>query len=171
METDRKGAAGRRQHSVTEADVRNAVAGLQSSCSGAEEKIDALRPGHRSGRQMWARVKSTCFRQKLMTASIFLQNDDENERAAKAAIRDVMVGVRLEEIDITPRVKALVSLHIGEMAGLDYRFKNTSSLFRKVMARLDDAIVGSPRASDAVSTVVVVCCSVLLPLLRSSSSA
>jgi hypothetical protein len=49
----------------------------------------------RTGQEMWARVRSTAFRHKLQTAAMFLQNDDENEKAAKAAIREVMARVRV----------------------------------------------------------------------------
>jgi hypothetical protein len=33
---------------------------------------------------------------------------------------------------------------MGELAGLDFRFKNSSSLFRKVMAKLDQAFTSGP---------------------------
>jgi hypothetical protein len=54
----------------------------------------------RTGQEMWARVRSTAFRHKLQTAAMFLQNDDENEKAAKAAIREVMARVRTVPRDV-----------------------------------------------------------------------
>jgi len=91
-------------------------------------------------RSRWAVMKSSRFRNKLSTLSVFVHNDDDNEKAAKAAIKEVLRKVRVEEIDVTSTLKGLVQLHRGEMRGLDFRFKNSASLFRKVMARLDRAI-------------------------------
>ena len=68
------------------------------------------------------------------------------DRALQAMVKLHSVGV--EEKKITPTVKALVSLFDGELAGLEHRFKSETSLFRKVMARLDKGIEAA--AGEAV---------------------
>ena len=86
---------------------------------------------------MWKTLRTSSFRNKLAVTAMFVQNDDENEKNAKQAIKQTLRDVREEEIAITAKLKGFAQLHNGEMRGLDYRFKTEASLFRKVMARLD----------------------------------
>ena len=46
-------------------------------------------------RSRWAVMKSSRFRNKLSTLSVFVHNDDDNEKAAKAAIKEVLRKVRV----------------------------------------------------------------------------
>jgi hypothetical protein len=99
-------------------------------------------------RNLWQMVRSSGFKNKLAVAAMFTQNDDENEKAVKKAIKEVLPSIRMEEIAITTMLKGLAQLHHGEVHGLDYRFKTEHSLFRKVMARLDKMIAEAAMTGD-----------------------
>eukprot|EP01049_Picozoa_sp_SAG25_P002686 SAG25_NODE_145_length_13941_cov_48.705967_8_plen_279_part_00 len=150
-----RGAA-RRRPSAVELEIRNAVSGVATAHTDDPAAVEGMTDAKRDGRALWARVKSTAFRFKLRSAAMFL-NDDENETKAKAAIRETLAAARLEEIEITPCVKALVELNRGEMVGLDHRFKSPTSLFRKVMARMDAAAT----SGGGVPTVQAVLASIM----------
>ena len=123
-----------RRRSAVELEIRNSLAAEQAS-----ESSSALKPDQSKTRSMWQKLRTTSWRNKLAVTAMFVQNDDENEIAAKQAIKQTLHDVRQEEIAITMKLKGFAQLHNGEMRGLDYRFKTEASLFRKVMARVDKA--------------------------------
>jgi hypothetical protein len=88
-------------------------------------------------------LKQTKTRQTMSVLAAFRQNDDENEMAARHAIAEALAELRQMEPRITPTIKALVALRGGEMQGLDFRFKTATSLFRKLMSRLDTSIAAA----------------------------
>ena len=51
------------------------------------------------------------------------------------------------------KIKALVELRRGELRGLDFRFKTATSLFRKLMSRLDTLVAASVRRQSPVVAV------------------
>jgi hemoglobin-like flavoprotein len=146
------------------------------------EDTDALSPEQRSGRELWARVKASDDPDRGLSEGIppqsvavvapdsqssaavaaLAQNDEQNQLAAKSAIASKLDEVRAEERKITPILKALVSLYEGELAGLEHRFKSETSLFRKVMARLDKGIeaaaqelgVAAPKADEILESIL-----------------
>lgn len=125
---------GRRRSSV-EMDIRRSVTTDQTV-----ERVSALDSMQASKRGMWNKVRSSRMKQKLAVASAFMQNDDANEKAAKAAISAKLHIVKATEPEVTNTVHALAELYHGELRGLDYKFKTEASLFRKVMARLDASL-------------------------------
>lgn len=127
----RAGSTSRRR-SVVELEIRNSLAEGETA-----ESCSALKPEQGKTRNMWKTLRTSSFRNKLAVTAMFVQNDDENEKNAKQAIKQTLRDVREEEIAITVKLKGFAQLHNGEMRGLDYRFKTEASLFRKVMARLD----------------------------------
>lgn len=124
-----------RRRSVVELEVRSSLTNQKTT-----ESSTALQPDQGKERSMWNTLRSTAFRNKLAITALFVQNDDENEKAAKQAIKETLRGVKHEETAITMKLKGFAQLYNGEMCGLDYRLKTEASLFRKVMARLDKAL-------------------------------
>lgn len=121
-----------RRRSAVELEIRNSLAEVETA-----ESCSALKPDQGRTRDMWKQLRTSSFRNKLAVTAMFVQNDDENEKHAKQAIKQTLHDVRQEEVSITTTLKGFAQLYNGEMRGLDYRFKTEASLFRKVMARLD----------------------------------
>ena len=116
-------SAGGRRRSVVELEIRHSLSGHAPA-----ESSSALKEEQGKGRSMWKTLRGSAFRNKLAVAALFVQNDDENEKAAKQAIKETLHDVRMEEIPITSTLKGLAQLYTGEMRGLDYRFKTEASL-------------------------------------------
>ena len=115
--------------------------------------LDLLPDGVRTGRQMWSKVRSRSFRIRLQMAKVFTpQNDDKNAKEAKQAIERLLAAAKKSEPAITSKLRAVVSLHGGDLVGLDFRFKSEASLFRKTMSRLDSAIRESTLSSKLAPT-------------------
>lgn len=123
---------------------------MLSPCAAATQRRTALKGGHRTGLQLWKRVKSTSFRLRLATAAMFMPNDEDNSKGAMEAIESVLETAKTEEAQLTPIVQALAQLNGGRLEGLDYRFKAPTSLFRKVMARLDKGLAEALDSSQGL---------------------
>ena len=155
-----------RRRSVVEVEVRCSLSptgetGEPWESFNATESPSALAADQNRGRQLWANVRKSSFRTKLAVAALFVQNDDENEKAAKRAIKDTLRVVRQQETSITATLKGLAQLYGGEMRGLDYRFKTEASLFRKLMSRVDKAVAEAavsktapPSPQDILSSIL-----------------
>ena len=144
-----------RRRSVVELEIRNSLAEVETT-----ESCSALKPDQGQTRNMWNTLRSPAFRNKLAITALFIQNDDDNEKAAKRSIKRALKDVRQEEDAITNHLKGFAQLHNGKMCGLDYRFKTEASLFRKVMARLDRATaeVGTCSTTHSAESALTVLC-------------
>ena len=132
-----------RRRSAAEIEVRRSVTTDQSV-----EQVSALGSEQATKRSGWNRVRNASVRNKLAAAASFVQNDEANEQAAKAAIAAKMKRVAASEPETTNTVRALAELYRGELRGLDYRFKTAASLFRKIMARLDATLAENAMAKE-----------------------
>jgi hypothetical protein len=151
-------SVGGRRRSVVELEIRHSLSGHAPA-----ESSSALKEEQGKGRSMWKTLRGSAFRNKLAVAALFVQNDDENEKAAKQAIKETLHDVRVEEIPITSTLKGLAQLYTGEMRGLDYRFKTEASLC--VSTRLSAAACCLLPAACCLlpAAAAACCCCCLLP--------
>ena len=77
-----------RRRSTAEMEIRNSVTSDQTV-----ELVSALDKDTGVKRAQWTKMRSSRVRTKLAVAAMFVQDDDANEVAAKAAIRETMVRV------------------------------------------------------------------------------
>ena len=152
-----------RRRSVVEVDVRYSLSPTAETGESfnTTESPSALAADQNRGRQLWGKVRKSSFRTKLAVAALFVQNDDENEKAAKRAVKDTLRVVRQQENSITATLKGLAQLYGGEMRGLDYRFKTEASLFRKLMSRVDKAVAEAAASKTAPPSPQVILTSIL----------
>lgn len=132
-----------RRRSAAEIEVRKSVTSDQTV-----EQVSALQASQATKRGAWNRVRQASVKKKIAVAAMFVQNDDANEKAAKAAIAAKLKIVAAVEPETTNTVRALAELYHGELRGLDYRFKTEASLFRKVMSRLDATLAEAALSKD-----------------------
>ena len=144
-----------RRPSLTEETVRNALS--VDVGAGTPERVESLRPDHRSARNLWGKIQeaaqsavpqspgdssnSLYLSQSSGSQSVsaLAQDDEGTEKAVRKAIKKALHEVRVEEKEITKVIRAIVEMQGGDMQGLDFRFKSQTSCFRKVMARIDMA--------------------------------
>ena len=94
-------------------DVRQGLSHTESV-----ESTAALSTEQASRRNAWNLLKTSKNRSSMKAFSRFTANDDDNEKAAKAAIKATLATLKTVEPEITNTIRALVELRAANSRGV-----------------------------------------------------